>query len=547
MSRISYILFLFMIIGFAVSLVLYKESEETRQKFNARINTVNRVLLFLERCEKYKDQLLTTLHDQRHEQSSWRAFSEQDKAPLDSALRFLEQTVLYHEQHQRIDTIRALFEQHITAVESIERQPEIIKDELSLCIERAKMFAQSRLEEQRLVFLEYDRRVKLWSTLILGTSLMLFAIGLVSTFTESRARRRLKRLHEAILADASIGIMVFDLVDHQPAHAQVIFFNQGAICRSENGEDVWVNIAPHIAVNGIDAQVNSVFRSGKSITREMEHEAEGRRYSLIITVAKVSSRHVALYYQDITSIKLYERQLKQKVEELENVNRDLEQFAHATSHDLREPFRKIQVMADLVRQNPETPKIGRFIETILRASAKGTQLVQQILNYSKVRFDKSELTSVDLSGVLSEIVEDYELIIEEKKAVVSIGQLPVIQANRIQMVQLFGNLIGNSLKFSAPERNPEISVEYSETMQGLNGSASKFFVVKVIDNGIGFEQTYHQQIFTAFQRLNNYDDFPGFGLGLSLCKKIVMNHGGRIEAASTPGEGSVFIVYLPAN
>jgi light-regulated signal transduction histidine kinase (bacteriophytochrome) len=232
---------------------------------------------------------------------------------------------------------------------------------------------------------------------------------------------------------------------------------------------------------------------------------------------------------------------------LENVNRDLEQFAHATSHDLREPFRKIQVMADLVRQNPETPKIGRFIETILRASAKGTQLVQQILNYSKVRFDKSELTSVDLSGVLSEIVEDYELIIEEKKAVVSIGQLPVIQANRIQMVQLFGNLIGNSLKFSAPERNPEISVEYSETMQGLNGSASKFFVVKVIDNGIGFEQTYHQQIFTAFQRLNNYDDFPGFGLGLSLCKKIVMNHGGRIEAASTPGEGSVFIVYLPAN
>jgi signal transduction histidine kinase len=547
MSRISYILFLLMIIGFAVSLVLYKESEENRRKFNARIYTVSHVLLYLERCEKYKDQLLTTLHDQKHDQLSWRAFSQQDKLSLDSALLFLQRTMLYDEQRRRLDTMRNLFDQQIAAVESIDRQPEIIKDDLTLCIDRAKVFAQHRRDEQRHVFIEYDVRVRMWSNLVLASSVTLFVIGLVSTFTESSARRRMKRLHEAILADASIGIMVFDLVELASAHqAQVIFFNQGAICTAENGEDIWVNIAPHIGKNGIDMMIRSVFQSGKSVSVEMEHEEKGRRYSLVITVAKVSSRHVALYYQDITSIKSYERQLKQKVEELETVNRDLEQFAHATSHDLREPFRKIQVMADLVRHDPETPKLDRFIEIILRASAKGTQLVQQILNYSKVRFDKSELTSVDLTAVLNEIVEDYELIIEEKKAMVSIGELPVIQANRIQMVQLFGNLIGNSLKFSAPDRSPLIRVEHSEVPYNGNGAASKFLVVKVIDNGIGFEQTYHQQIFTAFQRLNNYDDFPGFGLGLSLCKKIVLNHGGKIEASSTPGAGSEFIIYLPA-
>src|SRR5688572_30175726 len=115
MSRISYILFLLMMIGFAVSLVLYKESEENRRKFNARIHTVSQVLLYLERCEKYKDQLLTTLHDQKHNQSSWHAFSQRDKVSLDSALLFLQGTMLYDEQRRRLDTIRTLFDQQISA------------------------------------------------------------------------------------------------------------------------------------------------------------------------------------------------------------------------------------------------------------------------------------------------------------------------------------------------------------------------------------------------------------------------------------------------
>lgn len=504
--------------------------------------------------EKLENRLSKSVNDKLQVDDTVSQFTDRDQATTDSILNRLHKIVLYEDQRKRIDTLTSLFKANaemLTNPGSDRTAPTLYNT--TEVITRAKQFAQKSLKEQREAFESHASRMNTWVNLILIFSFTLFAIGIWSTFAESSSKRKLKNFHEAILTKASIGVCVFSKKGNRENHAQfaLTFANPGAVVRRvEDNREVLINLADHsLRDRVLFRDFQSVLFTGKSITKEISYFSEGETYWFITNTSRVSSDTVAFYYQDISKIKLFESELNKKVSELETVNKDLEQFAHATSHDLREPFRKIQIMADLLSQKHNAGNETKYIDTIIKAATKGSQLVEQILNYSKVQFDNSKQEIINLKDLVQRVVDDFELVILEKEATVIIRDLPEIYGNHIQMVQLFSNLISNALKFTSPDRKPVLEIWAEET----NGSTKlktlnplmKYNVITVQDNGIGFRDTHKERIFTAFERLNNYTDFPGFGLGLSLCKKIALNHKGDIEATSTLNAGSKFVLYVP--
>jgi PAS domain S-box-containing protein len=245
-------------------------------------------------------------------------------------------------------------------------------------------------------------------------------------------------------------------------------------------------------------------------------------------------------------------ELKEANEQLITSNQELEQFAFVSSHDLQEPLRKIQTFSDMVLRHiePEEKTIRMHIEKINSSANRMSVLITDLLNYSRVGKSDEQFVPVDLNKVLENILNDFEVLIKQKQAVINPGYLPVVPGIPIQLNQLFYNLISNALKFSVAQPLIQISadqLEGSAMPADVPLPANKKYVRLIFkDNGIGFEQIYASQIFTIFQRLNNRTQYSGTGIGLAVCKKIAENHQGYISARSAINEGAEFIVYLPA-
>jgi signal transduction histidine kinase len=548
MPKVSYILFGLMVVGLTASIILYNGSKVKTLRFSERTETVKEVLFLLERTEKLKNILRKTVFDAAHQTDTAFVFSATEKSEIDSILNRLHHIVLYEDQRSRVDTIKRMIDHNFDLVVNETKDVRNFQA-VSPIIGRAQAYAQRRLAQHEAAFIQNQKNVDLWTKIILGLSSGLFVIGIWTAIGETRARKKLKNLHENILENASIGICVFEFSKQADgtASSALIFSNYGAV--ATGARETVVNLSGLASHRDIQESIRLVLATGKTIVKEIKQKEGADEFWFITSLSKVSAHHVAFYYQDISRIKSFESSLQQKLRELEMVNTDLEQFAHATSHDLREPFRKIQVMADLIKNNHNVNGHPKYIEAIIRASDKGSLLVEQILNYSKVQFDRTELEVVDLNKIMAQVIDDFDLMILEKEVKLTAARLPVVYANSVQMLQLFSNLISNAIKFSGAGRKPVITigcreVSGNEITESTNATAM-YYEISVADNGIGFEEVHKQKIFNSFERLNNYTDFPGFGLGLSLCKKIVVNHDGIIKATSTMGEGSIFYVYLP--
>ncbi|MDF2189614.1 PAS domain S-box protein [Paraflavitalea sp. CAU 1676] len=254
-------------------------------------------------------------------------------------------------------------------------------------------------------------------------------------------------------------------------------------------------------------------------------------------------------------------QLEQKVEErtgellaineeLGRSNHELEQYAYIASHDLQEPLRKIQTFADLLRSNLDDPDaVEAYLAKINTSARRMASLIKDVLNYSKLSRSENVWGEVDLNLVLQDVKNDFELLIEQKLAIVSVSQLPLIRGDQQQLRQLFGNLLSNALKFC--ENAPRIEVrctnkEILPDSMEYTLAPGTYAVITFGDNGIGFDQKYADQIFVVFKRLNNRHYYSGTGIGLALCKKIVERHKGFISVQSKPGVGTNFTILFPA-
>lgn len=240
--------------------------------------------------------------------------------------------------------------------------------------------------------------------------------------------------------------------------------------------------------------------------------------------------------------------------DLQRSNEQLSQFAYIASHDLQEPARKIATFIDLLAKSltDVDARSKRYIEKIDSAAARMLTLIRDVLTFSQVSTEPSARSLIDLNTVLADVQHDFELTIGEKHASFESNHLPTIEGIPVQISQLFGNLVSNSLKFTTDGRRPEIKihsrlVERDDLPPGrpLNPRV-QYHQIDFIDNGIGFSQSTAEQIFDIFQRLHGKAEFEGTGIGLAICRKIVQNHDGDIWAESVKGHGATFHVILPA-
>jgi signal transduction histidine kinase len=235
-------------------------------------------------------------------------------------------------------------------------------------------------------------------------------------------------------------------------------------------------------------------------------------------------------------------------ESLAHSNRELEQFASVASHDLQEPLRKIQAFGDRLqtRYGQELGEQGAdYLKRMLASAMRMRSLIDALLTFSRVTSKAQPFTPVDLAATAEDVIADLEERIQRDGGRVEIGPLPSLEADPLQMRQLFQNLIGNGLKFSRPGTPPVVKVESRLlTHAGENGEAPRS-EISVRDNGIGFEEVYLDRIFDLFQRLHGRHEYEGTGMGLAICRKIVERHGGTITAESSLGQGATFLVTLP--
>lgn len=311
-----------------------------------------------------------------------------------------------------------------------------------------------------------------------------------------------------------------------------------------------------------DCQASLKKAWNEDVKLETQLRAKDAVIPILLSITAIESEEglsLMTIVTDLTRQKQSEKELKEKNTQLEQLNRalavsnhDLQQFASVASHDLQEPLRKIQIFSSFLKEknyNSFSDASKKHLDKIISSAQRMKTLIVDILSYSRLSSNDRGFKSVDLNQMINDILDDYEIKVNEKGATVEIGPLPTIDANPGQLRQVFHNLIGNALKFSRKGVKPHITIGVStfdsKELGFVLENECHYCRLVITDNGIGFSEEYSTSIFNLFEKLNEKELFEGSGIGLAIAKKIIDKHNGFIVAKSREGVGSQFNVVLP--
>jgi PAS domain S-box-containing protein len=297
-------------------------------------------------------------------------------------------------------------------------------------------------------------------------------------------------------------------------------------------------------------ELNALAKNKKEliISITISHALQKGKNSFIAFLRDVTLDHeIRMELQNKTLL------LEEKNLQLELTNQELESFNYAASHDLQEPLRKIQVFSGrVIEEGNLNPVISNYMEKINLASARMQKLIKDLLAFSQTTADSGSESAVALSDLLREAKNLIGYAFEESGALITHGKLPVVQLVSFQFLQVFTNLLSNSVKYRKPGVRPEITIEWkkitADTLKGIPlPKRGEYLHLIYRDNGIGFEPQFASKVFDLFVRLHDKDKYSGTGIGLAICKKIIQRHQGYIAAESDGTQGATFHIYLPAS
>lgn len=368
--------------------------------------------------------------------------------------------------------------------------------------------------------------------------------------------QKLQRRYEHILNSAGEGIYGLDLQGKttfvNPAAAKLTGWKvEELVAKSE--AEIFYRLPPNNTASSTSLLAKDTVNSNEQIFYRKDGASFPVEYVRTPIMEKGKLMGAVVIFKDITERKRTEDALARKAAELARSNSELEQFAYVASHDLQEPLRKIQAFGDRLKTKCDAVQMqdGRdYLERMQSAAARMQTLINDLLTFSRVISTTQPFVPVELAQVTREVLTDLEVRIEQTKAKVEVGELCTIEADPLQMRQLLQNMIGNALKFQAPNAQPivKISAQIIKKPFGTGGEtepSNEICELKIEDNGIGFEEKYTDKIFAVFQRLHGRTEYEGTGVGLAVCRRITDRHGGSITAKSKLGEGATFIITLP--
>ncbi len=297
-------------------------------------------------------------------------------------------------------------------------------------------------------------------------------------------------------------------------------------------------VYPGIFENGVFNKMVSAMESGRPDEYEIEIIQDGE--SLWLTAAiEIVNGSVNMTSKNITAEKKAALHLENMNKILARKNDELASFAFIASHDLQEPLRKIMMFISriLEKEKDFSPQGQQYFGNITVAAQRMQNLISDLLSYSRLDADQLQKEKISLADMFDEAVAELEQPIDLKVE----GKLPVINAVSTQICQLLVNILENSFKY----RRQDVDLTVSVSSEIVEVDKIKYHKIAVADNGIGFDPQYREKIFEVFQRLHGKQEYSGTGVGLAICKKIMENHNGFIEADASPGNGAVFTMFFP--
>lgn len=338
---------------------------------------------------------------------------------------------------------------------------------------------------------------------------------------------------------------MYEIYDVEPTDQQLDFINK------IHPDDLRIRNEAHetaIATGKLHYEVRTQRKDGSytwvSASGQFYFDKDGKPEKAIGIVKDITTEKEA--EQEL------ERRVKERTEELTRLNEELQQFMYVSSHDLKEPIRKVQMFAGLIRDEArsENTRLVEFSEKVSVSVQRMNTLINDLLNYSTLSNSEIVFEEINLSVLFKDIQDDLELMIKEKNATIISDTLPAIKGVRFQINQLFYNLLHNALKYSKDSEAAVVeirlsSITASEQEQFPLLAGAPYFKIEIKDNGIGFNSLFSEKIFGVFQRLHLKHEYSGNGIGLAICRKIVQNHKGFIYARSSEGLGTTMVVILP--
>jgi len=359
-----------------------------------------------------------------------------------------------------------------------------------------------------------------------------------------KSEEELQRLNERFTLatrSAEIGVWDWDVQQDQLAWDDRMYALYGIRREDFSGAyEAWVKgLHPDDVVRG-NEEIQKALRSEKEFDTEFRvlwpdgQIRHIKAHALVVRDDNGRPLRMTGVNYDITGRKQAEEALRKKTEDLDRSNRELEQFAYVASHDLQEPLRMVSSYMQLLARNYRgklDQDADEFIAYAVDGAARMQRMINDLLEYSRLGTRGKPFAPTDTEEILKQALNNLQLAIEESTAVITHDPLPTVMADDVQMIQLFQNLIGNAIKFRG-EGPPRVHVSAEQR--------GKEWVFSVRDNSIGIAPEYKDRVFLIFQRLHGKEEYPGTGIGLSVCKKIVERHGGRIWVESGVGDGSTF-------